>query len=77
MVSSEEGTAFGAALLASTGAGVYKSVKEACQKTIRITEKVSPGPASNIYEKLYEEYRLLYPSLKGTFHRMPDILSLE
>ena len=75
MVSSEEGAAFGAALLASTGAGVYKSVEQACQKTIRISEKVMPGPANSIYEKLYVEYRSLYPSLKGTFHRIPDIFS--
>ena len=74
-VSSEEGAAFGAALLAATGAGVFKSVEQACQSTIKITENVVPGPANKIYEKIYSEYRLLYPSLKGTFHRISDIIS--
>ncbi len=74
-VSSEEGAAFGAALLAATGAGVFKSVEQACQSTIKITENVAPGAANKVYEKIYAEYRLLYPSLKGTFHRISDILT--
>jgi xylulokinase len=74
-VNSEEGAAFGAALLAATGAGVFKSVEQACQSTIKITEKVTPGRANKVYEKFYSEYRLLYPSLKRTFHRISDILS--
>ena len=73
-VSSEEGAAFGAALLAATGAGVYKSVGQACQSTIKITENIAPGPANKIYEKIYSEFRTLYPSLKGTFNRISDIL---
>jgi len=74
-MSSEEGAAFGAALLVATGAGVFKSVEQACQSTIKITENVAPGPASKVYEKIHSEYRLLYSSLKGTFHRILDILS--
>jgi xylulokinase len=74
-VSSEEGAAFGAALLAATGAGVFKSVEQACQNTIKITEKIAPGHANRVYEEIYSEYRLLYPLLKGTFHRISDILS--
>ncbi len=74
-VSSEEGAAFGAALLAATGAGVFESAEDACQSTIKITGTVLPGRANPIYEKLYSEYRQLYPSLSGTFHRVSDILS--
>ena len=75
-VSTEEGAAFGTALLAATGAGVFKSVKQACKNTIKIIEKVAPCRANRIYEEFYSEYRLLYPSLKRTFHRISDILSL-
>ena len=74
-VSSKEGAAFGAALLAATGTGVFKSVQQACQITIKIVENVTPGPANKIYEKIYPEYRLLYPKLKGTFHRISENLS--
>ena len=74
-VNSEEGAAFGAALLAATGTGVFESVEHACQSTIKITGRKHPGAANKIYERLYSEYRLLYPSLKDSFHRVADILS--
>ncbi len=74
-VSSEEGTAFGTALLAATGAGIFKSVEQACKSMIKIIERIAPNPVNNVYEKIYSEYRLLYPLLKGTFHRISDILS--
>ncbi len=75
-VDSEEGAAFGAALLAATGAGMYGSVKEACEKTIHLIEEVKPGDSTLLYEKLYSEYRNLYPALKKTFHELADIISL-
>ena len=69
-IGSEEGAAFGTALLAATGAGVFESVQQACLNTINITDKVMPGIANKIYNNMYSEYRLLYPSLKDTFHRI-------
>jgi len=74
-INSEEGAAFGAALLAATGAGSFASVEQACSSTISITERVIPGQDVERYNKIYAEYRLLYPALKDTFHRMPDIIS--
>ena len=75
-VSSEEGAAFGAALLAATGAGAFSSVEEACQKTIGITGSTSPGKDGKLYQKIYQEYRSLYPALKPTFHRIADIIGI-
>ncbi|NMB61387.1 MAG: xylulokinase [Chloroflexi bacterium] len=74
-INSEEGAAFGAALLAATGAGSFASVEQACSSTISITDRVIPGQDVERYNKIYAEYRLLYPALKDTFHRMPDIIS--
>ncbi|NMC29682.1 MAG: xylulokinase [Pelolinea sp.] len=71
-INSEEGAAFGAALLAATGAGVFDSVEQACANTIMVKDRVVPGSASTLYEKIYSEYRLLYPSLKNTFHRIAE-----
>jgi len=62
-----EGAAYGAALLAGVGAGVYASVPEACDKVIRIREQVTPSPDARVYAALYERYRALYPALKNEF----------
>ena len=61
----DEGAAFGAAILAGVGAGVWNSVDEACEKTIRIKERIEPNAGSA--EKLnrnYEAYKLLYSALR-------------
>ncbi len=63
-----EGAAFGAALLAGAGAGVYGSVQEAVEAAVRVVSRtaVQPGPAA-VYERLYPLYRGLYTALKPTF----------
>jgi len=72
-VDSEEGAAFGAALLAATGAGVYTSVEDACRETVHRLDEVKPSADAALYENLYASYRGLYPALKGTFHGLPLI----
>ena len=68
IVNAEEGAAYGAALLAATGSGAFRSVESACDATIQITGSTQPGKDQNLYEKLYPLYRDLYPALKPTFH---------
>ncbi len=72
-VNAEEGAAYGAALLAATGAGVFPSVEAACDATIQITGSVKPGKNQQIYEKMYPIYRALYPSLSPQFNRLAEI----
>jgi len=67
-VNAEEGAAYGAALLAATGSGVFRSVEEACDETIKITGATQPGKDQQVYENLYPLYCDLYPVLKLTFH---------
>ncbi len=74
-VDSEEGAAFGAALLASTGAGHFGSVEQACQESINVLDEVKPSGNREVYEKLYPEYRSLYPALKNNFNNIADIHS--
>ena len=72
----DEGSAFGAALLAGVGAGIYSSVEEACNATIRTTTKTSPHPQKvRLFEEYYEVYRSLYPALKDSFHRIASLSS--
>jgi xylulokinase len=72
-VSSEEGAAYGAALLAATGAGVYNDVPSACRQAIRITGQTGPGVDVPRYESLYPLYRELYPALRPTFNAIAQI----
>jgi xylulokinase len=67
----QEGSAYGAALLAMVGTGEYASVPEACAATIRETDSVEPRTAeSALYARGHEVYRALYPALRSLFGRM-------
>jgi xylulokinase len=60
---SDEGPAFGAALLAGVGIGVFSNVAEACSATIRQKDEISPSGQD--YSAWITNYRALYSSLKG------------
>jgi xylulokinase len=67
-VNSTEGAAYGAALLAGTGAGAWPSVEAACDATIAVSGRDEPVAAwAHAYETLYPRYRELYRALKPTF----------
>ena len=67
-VNTTEGAAYGAALLAGVGAGLYNSVAEACQAMIAITGRTTPDAgATAAYGPYYERYRALYPALAPEF----------
>ena len=63
----QEGSAYGAALLALAGTGEYASVPEVCRAAIRETASVSPGPNAEFYGKAHAIYRALYPALKPIY----------
>ena len=66
-VNIDQGAAYGAALLAGVGAGVYADVEEACERTIRVTGRTAPGGDSAVYQDYYPRYRALYPALRSEF----------
>jgi xylulokinase len=68
--STTEGAAYGAALLASVGAGVFPDVQSACEQTIDTGQATTPGEAHERYQELYPLYESLYPTLKDTFARL-------
>ncbi|HTW95972.1 MAG TPA: xylulokinase [Tepidisphaeraceae bacterium] len=69
-----EGPAYGAALLAAVGAGVFSSVEEACLASIRRTSKIKPKPAAVArYARLHAEFCKLYPALKDRFADMAEL----
>jgi xylulokinase len=67
-VSSVEGAAYGAALLAATGAVVFPDAEAACAEAIQVTGSTKPNVAESSYQALYPLYRDLYPALRPSFH---------
>lgn len=70
VVNTAEGAAYGAALLASVGAGWFASVEEAVDSNITTTPVAEPGPDRATYEGPGAVYRGLYPALADTFHAL-------
>lgn len=65
---SQEGSAFGAALLALVGTGVYNSVEQCCSAVIQEKAEVLPSPESAArYSELHRTFQAIYPALKPIF----------
>jgi xylulokinase len=61
----QEGSAYGAALLALVGTGAYTSVPEVCRSVIRETGSVTPrAKEAEFYHNGHSVYRAIYPALK-------------
>ncbi len=59
-----EGAAYGAAILAATGAGWFATVGEACRAMTSASVAASPGPDAPMYEERHALFRRLYPDLR-------------
>jgi xylulokinase len=71
ITNASEGPAYGVALLAGVGTGVWKNVEEACKSSIRQVEKVAPKQkATTLYDRHYAVYRKLYFDLKDRFREI-------
>ena len=67
-VTSQEGPAYGAAILSMVGAGLYPSVPSACAKLIRVATRTQPNARRvRRYGDWYGEFKELYPALKERF----------
>jgi xylulokinase len=73
---SDEGPAYGAALLAGVAAGVYGDVAEAAS-VIELREEVTEPDAERLkaYQKYYQVYRSLYPSQRQAMHRLSELVA--
>jgi xylulokinase len=63
----QEGSAYGAALLALAGTGAYGSVPEVCHAAIREVDSQEPGPDAAFYARAHKTYQALYPALKPIY----------
>ena len=73
LIDVDEGAALGAAILAGVGAGAWKTVDEACEKTIRVAERIEPDPDSaKVLDRNYEAYKTLYGALRPAMKIITD-----
>ncbi len=71
----DEGSSYGAAILASVGAGAYKTVESAVDKIIKTRDPIEPD--QDIHRKYLEYYRIynkLYQDLKDDFKDLAKII---
>ena len=67
-INTEEGPAYGVALLAAMAAGASKNVREACAATIRVVQETAPDrKAKRYYDRAFPIYQQLYPALRDDF----------
>jgi xylulokinase len=69
----QEGSAYGAALLALAGTGAYSSVPEVCRAAIRETGTVAPTADAPFYAKAHRVYQALYPALKPIYTQIANL----
>jgi xylulokinase len=66
-VSTSEGAAFGAGLLAAVGTGWFGSVAQAAEWAVELTVVAEPGADASAYADGLTAYRALYPALAPGF----------
>jgi xylulokinase len=65
-VDADEGAAYGGALLAGVGAGLWPSVDEACDLLVRSSVTASPNQSTvELMNDRYAAYRRVYPALRA------------
>lgn len=68
ILGSQEGSAYGAALLALIGTGEYTSAAQVCARAIKEVERKQPqADAAAFYKRSYGLYKSLYGALKSRF----------
>jgi len=73
-VNTTEGAAYGAALLAGVGTGVWDNVDAACAAAIHTTGSTTPNAETlRYYNDAYAQYGQLYPLLKPVFANLASL----
>jgi len=70
-VSTEEGAAYGAALLAAVGAEWFATVEDACAAAVTVKPAATPSASTSSYREAHGRFRDLYPALAPIFHTTP------
>ena len=68
-LASDEGPAYGAAILAGVGVGAWSDVRSACRALVRSVDSVKPSADSEKIAEAYEKFRSLLPPIQQWIHR--------
>jgi xylulokinase len=72
ILEAEEGAAYGAAILAGVGAKIWSSVDDACNKVVKVSQRVAPQTAAvDTLNHSYAAYRRMYPAVTSVFAPSP------
>jgi xylulokinase len=72
-VNTTEGAAYGAALLAGVGCGLFADADDACRRTIQVTGSTAPGKQNAAsYQEHYQLFRQAYPATRELSHRLGE-----
>lgn len=72
ILEAEEGAAYGAAILAGVGAGAWSSVDAACEKIVKVAQRVTPQPAAvQRMNENYTAFRRMYPAIAAVMGTAP------
>jgi len=73
ILETQEGSAYGAALLAMTGTGAFSSITEACGATVREVETLAPSATAAFYQRAHKVYQAMYPALRASFQAVDQL----
>lgn len=75
VINVDEGPAFGAAILAAVGTGLYTNVEQACTHIITETSRIAPDAVRvGDYNRWFREYQAAYTALAPGFRRSATLL---
>jgi xylulokinase len=73
-INADEGPAYGVAILAGVGTGIWKNVPQACKAAISETQQIKPDrKTARLYGKHHAQYQRLYGTLKGEFANIAQL----
>jgi xylulokinase len=66
IMEAEEGAAYGAAILAGVGVGLWPSVDAACETAVRVAQRMQPISGNvSILRSQYDAYTRIYPAMRS------------
>jgi xylulokinase len=73
-LNANEGPAYGAAILAAVGSGLFPTVEAACGSFIRVSESIEPDKEkTELYNSKYGKFKQIYPATKELFRRLAEV----
>lgn len=70
----EEGPAYGGAILAGAGTGIFSSVQNACDALIKEKDSTAPDPEeARVYQKYHQIYDRMYEALLGSYLELAKV----